>query len=164
MSGSFSYYLETQLLGLVFNGTPYVPGSLFAALFTSAPSPSAPGTELAGNGYLRVSAAFSTVAGTPPATGNTSAMQYPAATADWGILVAAGLFDLVSGGNMIAQGLLVDPTDGVTPRPVTIVQGDIFLFPPGGIQISFAMAAAPPAVPFQLARSVLGLRPQVMRA
>ena len=164
MSGSFSYYLETRLLQLVFNGVPYVPGGMWVGLFTSQPSPSAPGTELSGNGYARPTVAFTLVTTTPPpSASNNITLQWPPATAAWGQLVGAGLFDAFTGGNMLAQGILVSPTDGITPQPVQINQGDIFLFPMGAITVGFAVATTgAPSHRAQLASQPV-LRPLVPR-
>lgn len=159
--GSFSYQLEFQLLQAVFNGLTYPISPNWIALFTTMPTPSAPGTEVTGGGYTRQMLSFDPVySGPPPYTQNSVIIQWPAATASWGTLVAAGIFNQGSAGTMQAQGLLVDPADGVTPRPVTIGQGDVFRFPQAAIVVGFAQPGSATGIS---ALPLLRLAPQILR-
>jgi hypothetical protein len=76
--------------------TPYI------ALYTTAPSDSAGGTEATGNGYTRINAP---AASWPtPAAGsvaNTTAVLFPAATGSGYTLLGAGLTDAASAGNLL---------------------------------------------------------------
>ncbi len=80
----FSDYLENKVLEHVFENSAYTaPSTLYAALFTVAPSDTGGGTEVSGGGYVRKTAAF-TVSGTNPTTAtNGSAIEYPTATGNY---------------------------------------------------------------------------------
>ena len=62
------------------------------------------------------------VAGTSGTTSNNSAIAFPAATADWGTVVAVGIFDASTGGNLLFFG-------SVTSQSV-----------PNGVAYSFAIS------------------------
>ena len=95
--------------------TPSFPTTWYVALFTTACSDSAPGTEVSTNNYARASlpaslanwagtqSAGSTVAssGTGGQTSNNSAINFntPSSTG-WGTVTHWGLFDASSSGNM----------------------------------------------------------------
>jgi len=133
---SFSDYLEDKLLNHVFGGTAYTaPATLYVGLFTSAASDSAAGTEVSGGSYARQSAAF-TVSGTSPTEAdNDSAIEFPAATASWGTITYAGIFDASSAGNMLAYAELTDPSDFTTALPKTISIGDVFRISAGNLKV-----------------------------
>ena len=109
MAGSFSDYLEAKVLDHVFGATSYsAPGTLYIALFTAAPSDSGGGTEVTGGSYARVSVTnyttnFPNASGTSPTSkANGTTITFPTATANWGTVVAFGIFDASSSGNLIA--------------------------------------------------------------
>jgi len=125
----FSDYLEDKVLDHVFGGNAYsAPSTLYVALFTVAPSDTGGGTEVSGGGYTRKTAAFS-VSGTNPTTAsNTAAIEYPTATANYGTVVAVGVFDAASSGNLLAYANLS------TSKVVS--SGDIFRFNTGDLDIT----------------------------
>jgi len=127
----FSDYLEDKVLDHVFGGNAYsAPSTLYVALFTVAPSDTGGGTEVSGGGYTRKTAAFS-VSGTNPTTAsNTAAIEYPTATANYGTVVAVGVFDAASSGNLLAYANLS------TSKVVS--SGDIFRFNTGDLDITLA--------------------------
>ena len=106
MAGSFSNYLENALLNQIFRGTAYsFPGTLYVGLYTVAPSDAGGGTEVSGNSYARVSVTANTsnwVESTAGATSNSSAITFPQATGNWGTVVALGIFDASTSGNLLA--------------------------------------------------------------
>ena len=106
MSG-FSDYLEDKVLDHVFGGNAYsAPGTLYVALYTVAPSDTGGGTEVSGGAYARQTGAF-TVSGTNPTTAtNSAAIEYPIATANYGTVVAVGILDASSSGNLLAYSTL----------------------------------------------------------
>jgi hypothetical protein len=116
----FSDYLENKVVGHVFGG-------LYVALYTSAPSDTGGGTEVSGGAYARQTAAFTVTADT---ASNTSAIEYPTATADYGTVVAVGVFDASSSGNLLAYGNLTTSK--------TVSTGDVFRFNAGAIDITVA--------------------------
>jgi hypothetical protein len=134
---SFSDYLEDKVLNHVFGGTAYTaPTTLYVGVFTSAASDTGPGTEVSGNGYARQSVAF-TVSGTSPTTAASSAaVEFPEATGSWGTVTYAGVFDAVSGGNMLAWAELTDPADFVTALPKAITTGDILRISAGNLKVT----------------------------
>lgn len=124
----FSDYLENKVVGHVFGGSAYTaPSTLYVALYTSAPSDTGGGTEVSGGAYARQTAAFTITADT---ASNTSAIEYPTATANYGTVVAVGVFDASSSGNLLAYGNLT--------ASKTVSTGDVFRFNAGAIDITVA--------------------------
>ncbi len=123
---SFSNYLENKVLLHVFGATAYTaPATLYVGLFTSNPGEAGGGTEVSGGSYARQTAAF-TVTGN--AAANTAAVEFPTASASWGTITYAALFDASSGGNMLAYGGLATSK--------TIDSGDVFRIPAGDFDIT----------------------------
>lgn len=108
MAGSFSDFLELELLDHVFGAASYsAPATLYFALFTAAPSDSGGGTEVSGGSYARVGVtnnATNFPAASAGAKSNGTAINFGTATANWGTIVAAAVFDASSAGNMLAWG------------------------------------------------------------
>ena len=93
------------------------PHQLYFGLFTVAPSDSGGGTELTigvGNysrpafactlaNWAGTQSAGSTSAssGTGGSTSNNNAITFPTPSADWGVIVAFGVFDAASGGHLL---------------------------------------------------------------
>jgi len=102
MAGSFSDYLENELLDHVFKvGAFTQPTNLYVALYTVAPTDAGGGTEVSGGSYARkLHNSWDAAAG--GATANTGAITFDQATGDWGTVVAFGIFDALSGGNLLA--------------------------------------------------------------
>ena len=127
----FSDYLEDKVLDHVFGGSAYTaPSTLYVALYTVAPSDTGGGTEVSGGAYARQTATFS-VSGTDPTTAsNTAAIEYPTATADYGTVVAVGVFDASSSGNLLAYANL--------SVSKVVSSGDIFRFNTGDLDITLA--------------------------
>lgn len=127
MSG-FTDYLEDALLKHVFTNTAYTsPTTVYAALFTVAPSDTGGGTEVSGGAYARQSMAFS-VSGTSTLATNSAAVEYPTATADYGTVVAVGIFDAATSGNLLAYANLTTSK--------TVSTGDVFRFNAGDVDIT----------------------------
>lgn len=127
----FSDYLEDKVLEHVFGGNAYTaPGTLYVALYTVAPTDTGGGTEVSGGAYVRQSGAF-TVSGTNPTTAsNTSAIEYPTATADYGTVVAVGILDASSSGNLLAYANLT--------ASKVVSSGDVFRFNASDLDITLA--------------------------
>ena len=126
---SFTDYLEDKILDHVFGGNDYTaPSTLYVGLHTSTSTDSAAGTEVSGGSYARQTAAF-TVSGTSPTEATTgSAIEFPAATASWGTVTYAGIYDAASGGNLLAYAALTSSK--------TIEPGDVFRVPAGDLDIT----------------------------
>ena len=127
----FSDYLEDKVLDHVFGGNAYTaPSTLYVALYTSAPSDTGGGTEVSGGGYVRQTATF-TVSGTNPTTAsNTGAIEYPTATANYGTVTSVGIFDALSGGNLLAYANLT--------ASKVVSTGDVFRFNAGDLDVTLA--------------------------
>jgi hypothetical protein len=113
---AMSDYLENKLIDQLFRGQAYTfPSTLYVGLYTVSPSDTGGGTEVTGGSYARVAvtpslanfagtqSTGSTTAssGTGGTTSNNNAITFPAPTANWGTVVAWGIFDAASGGNML---------------------------------------------------------------
>lgn len=104
------------------------PTNWFVALCTTDPTDSALGTEVSGGGYARQSVAF-TVSGNNAS--NTSAIEFPEATANYGTVVAVMIMPASSGGtasDMIVHAQLT--------ADKSISTGDIFRIPAGDLDIT----------------------------
>lgn len=124
MAGSFSDFLELELLDHVFGNAAYsAPATLYVALYTATPSDSGGGTEVSGNAYARV-AVTNNATNFPAASGgskaNGTAITFPQATpSGWGVVTQFGIFDASTSGNLLAWGDLtasktVDALDTVS--------------------------------------------------
>jgi len=102
------------------------PAGVYLALYTAAPTDAGGGTELVvANGYAREQITFGAYAG--GTISNTGAVAFTAAGGNWGSIVAVGIFDAATAGNLLAW-------DAITPA--TINDGDTLNFPIGDIDVS----------------------------
>ena len=124
----FTNYLEDKIINHVFGTTTYSkPTNWYVGLLTATPTDSAAGTEVSGGSYARMVCAF-TISGSGIAQAiNTSAITFPTATADWGVVGWVGIYDALSGGNIAAYQNL-QQSDFSTSTTKTINDGDIFKF------------------------------------
>lgn len=120
---SLSDQYENAVLNAILgdNRAPNMPGTVYVALFTSAPNDAGGGTEVSGNGYARVAVANST-ANWPNASGgvkyNASLVTFPTATGSWGTVGWMALMDAETDGNIILHAELastISPVTGNTP-------------------------------------------------
>lgn len=115
-----SDYLENKLLDHVFGATTYTaPATLYVALYTAAPTDAGGGTEVSGGSYARAAVTNNTTnwpAASGGAKSNGAAITFPTPTANWGTIVAFGVFDAASAGNLLYWG-------NVTPNK-TVNNGD----------------------------------------
>jgi hypothetical protein len=102
---------------------------MYVGLYTAAPTDAGGGTQVSGGSYARVSVAF-TVSGTSTLCTNSAAVEFAAATASWGTIVAVGVFDASTSGNLLAWA------DLATNK--TIDTGDIFRIPTGDLDITLS--------------------------
>jgi hypothetical protein len=124
-------YFENKLIDFLFRGQALGvtgstaasgtgPANLYIALFTVVPTESTTGTEVSSGGYTRVAVASSLTnwagtnsttstavsTGTSGTTNNLNAITFPSPSANWGTIVAAGIFDASTGGNLLAFSYL----------------------------------------------------------
>jgi len=126
---AMSDYLENKVLDHVLGTTSYtMPTTVYVGLSTGSFADDNSGTELTGNGYARQSIAFDAAAsGT---TDNTSNVDFPAATGSWGTVSHYGLFDALSGGNLLIHGAFTTSK--------TVATGDILRIAAGELDITAA--------------------------
>ena len=137
---AISDYLENKITDNVFRATSYTaPTTIYVALFTSACTDAAIGTEVSGGSYARPglatslanwagtqSAGSTTVSsGTSGTTSNNVAISFVTPTAPWGAVTYIGLMDAVTGGNMLVCTALTTAK--------TINSGDTVSFPAGSL-------------------------------
>jgi len=106
MAGFTDYTEDLVLDWLLTSGSATRPTAWYVALYTVAPTDTGGGTEVSGTSYARTAVTFS-VSGTSPATAaNSAAVEFPEAGGSWGTVVAAGIFDASSAGNLLAYANL----------------------------------------------------------
>lgn len=128
---ALSDFAENKLIDFLFRGQALGitgasaaagtgPSTIYVALYTTAPTDSTAGTEVSGGSYARVAVTSSLAnwagtqgagtttasTGTSGTTSNNNAITFPSPTANWGVIVAAGLLDAATGGNLLAYGAL----------------------------------------------------------
>ena len=123
---AFSNYLENKILLHVLSNTAYTsPTTVYLGLHTADPTDAGTGTEVSGGSYARQSFA-STVSGN--AASNTSAIEFPTATASWGTVGWVAVWDNLTGGNLLFHGALTSSK--------AIASGDVFRIPAGDLDIT----------------------------
>lgn len=127
---SFSDNTETLVLNWLFTaGSVTRPTSLHLALFTTDPTDADTGTEVStsGTAYARQSVTFTVTGDT---ASNSAAVEFPTATASYGTVSHIGVYDAVTGGNLIAHAAL--------STAKTIDTGDVLRLPSGDLDITLA--------------------------
>jgi hypothetical protein len=120
---------EDHLLKYLLSATALTrPTTWYVALFTAAPGETGGGTEVTGGSYARQVIAFTFSGTSPTQAANTSQIDFPTATANWGTITHAAIFDAVSGGNMLWYGALASSK--------VINTGDIFRFAAGALVLT----------------------------
>lgn len=128
MAGLSNFAEDLVLDWLFTTGTATRPTAWYVALYTVAPSESGGGTEVSGGSYARQAATFTVSGDTPTEAENASAIEFPTATGSWGTIVAAGIFDASTSGNLIAFADLT--------ASKTIDSGDVLRFNAGTLTIT----------------------------
>ena len=132
MAGSKSNYLEDEILDHVLGGADYTrPATVYIALYTAAPTDAGGGTEVTGGSYDRVDVtnnATNWPAASGGAKSNGTEITFPTATANWGTVVAFGIHDANTAGNLLFWA------DLTTSK--TINTGDTAKFAVGDIDIT----------------------------
>jgi hypothetical protein len=124
-----SNYLETALINGTLRGTTYTaPTTTYLALYTNDPTDADTGTEITGGSYVRQAITFSSPSG--GATSNSSAIEFPQATADWGTITHVGIRDAVTSGNLLYHSAL--------DTSKAIANGDIFKITSTNLSVTLA--------------------------
>lgn len=115
----------TVLTWLLTNGSATRPTAWYVALFTDDPGEAGGGTEISGGSYARTAVTF-TVSG--DTASNSAAVEFPAATANWGTITHIGIMDADTSGNMIIYAALT--------ASKAIADGDVFRIPTGDLDVT----------------------------
>jgi|SRR6185295_4353653 len=114
--GSKSDYLENKILDHVLGGGDFTrPATVYIALYTATPSDAGGGTEVTGGSYARKSVtnnATNFPASSGGAKSNGVEIAFVQASADWGTVVAFGIWDDPTAGNLLYWGA-VSPSRSV---------------------------------------------------
>lgn len=110
---SFSDYTESAVLNHLFRNTPLTsPDDVYLALYTAAPTDAGGGTQVSGSGYARQVITFGAPAGDPAQIANTAAVSFTASGGSFGTVVAVGIFDAATAGNLLAWDAITSATVG----------------------------------------------------
>jgi len=127
MASSISDYYENKILDHMLRAQAFTPPStVYVALYTVSPSDTGGGTEVSGGSYARQAVTFNAASG--GSITNSADITFPQATADWGTIVAVGLFDASTAGNLLWYGNLTTSQ--------TVNNGNIFKIPAGNLTVS----------------------------
>ena len=117
-----SQYLENSRMNW-FKGTTYVaaPTTVYVALFTTAPTDDsgAGAVEVSGGSYARASITTSTgwssISGAPSAPAqisNAGVITFATPSASWGTVLAIGIYDASTAGNLLTWGTITSQAIG----------------------------------------------------
>lgn len=124
---AFSNFLENELLDHTLAvGSYTMPVAVYIGLYTSAVGDDNSGTQVSGGSYARQAVTFN--AAVSGSTSNSGTVNFPTATASWGTVTHFGIFDAVSGGNLLYWGALTTSK--------TVDNGDVFTFPAGNLTVT----------------------------
>lgn len=124
-----SNYLENALINATLRNTSYTsPATVYVGLYTSDPTDANTGTEVSGGSYARTSVTF----GAPSngASLNSSAVEFPQATGNWGTVGWIGILDAATSGNLLYHTAL--------DVSKTIDTGDIFKIAIGSLSVTLS--------------------------
>lgn len=109
------------------NQTYTSPATVYASLYSSAPTASSSGTEIVGNGYSRQTATFNAPsAGAVTSSGNVA---FTCSGNNWPTVVAFGVTDASTAGNIMFF-------QSISPRNIKI--DDQFLIDSGNLTITIS--------------------------
>lgn len=106
---NFSNYLSNAMLNHVFKGITYTPPvTIYLALFTVAPTDAGGGEEVSGGGYVRKAVSWSDVI--DGSVSNSNIISFLADGANYGTIVATGLMDAATDGNLLTWAPMTPAT------------------------------------------------------
>lgn len=124
-----SNYLEAALINATLRNTSYTsPTTVYLALYLDDPTDADTGTEISGGSYARQAITFGA-----PSNGtstNSAAIEFPAATANWGTITHIGIRDALTSGNLLYHTAL--------DASKTINNGDIFKILTSNLSVTLA--------------------------
>lgn len=120
---SLTDYGESYVLGLIKDAKTYYLGML-----TSPARDDLAGTEVTGGGYARQPITFNVpVEGDPGYMTNSAVIEFPTATATWGTVIAWGVYDAETGGNLVWYGDLTTAKELSANDTIIVHAGDLKL-------------------------------------
>ena len=126
---AMSDYLENKFLDHFLGTTSTsAPAAVYLSLHTTSPTDDGSGAELSGDGYTRQAISFGSASSS--VASNDAAVEFSAATGDWGTITHIGVWDASTSGNLLFHGALTTSK--------TIATGDIFKAAVGGVDITAA--------------------------
>jgi hypothetical protein len=96
-NATYTNFFRDKVLNLL-RGTSITGITSYSALFTTAPTASTSGTEATGGSYARTAVTFAAVSGSQIT--HSADVNFPTPTANWGTILAHGIMDASSGGNL----------------------------------------------------------------
>jgi len=128
---ALSNYAEKLLLDWsMTTGSATRPTAWYVALYTAAPSDTGGGTEVSTGGYARQSVTFDAASSPGGTTSNNNTVSFTASGASYGTVSHIGIFDNVSGGNLLWHGSMT--------ASKTVADGDTLEFSIGNIDLTLA--------------------------
>ena len=128
---ALSNYAEKLLLDWsMTTGSATRPTAWYVALYTAAPDDTGGGTEVSTGGYARQSVTFSAASSPGGTTSNSNTVSFTASGAGYGTVSHIGIFDNVSGGNLLWHGSMT--------ASKTVADGDTLEFSIGNIDLTLA--------------------------
>lgn len=108
---NLSTYASDKVLDHLFGGSAYTQPTPYLALFTTTPTMPAGtgGTEVStsGTAYARILLTSSNMAAaSSESKANSAIIAFVTATASWGTVVGAGVYDAITSGNLLTAGAL----------------------------------------------------------
>ena len=99
--------------------------AVYVSLHTAAPTGA---NEVVGGGYARQAYAYTLTGSNPTQAANTAMIQFPTATADWGVISHVGIWSASSAGSLLVTGALT------TAKQITV--DDVFRFLAGNLKVT----------------------------
>ena len=124
-----SNYLENALINGTLRATNYTaPAAVYVSLHTADPTDAGTGTEVSGGSYIRQAATFGAPSNGVATT--TADIDFPQATASYGLVGWIGIWDAQTTGNMLYHTALDVAKD--------IEINDIFKISSGNLTVTIA--------------------------
>jgi hypothetical protein len=121
-----SYTLDTALLNATLLGNTFTGNATqYMSLYSVTPTGNTGGTELSGSGYSRQTSAFTVANNVATLSGN---VVFTASGGSWVPVVAAGIMDAPSAGNLLYFNTL--------PTAKTVANGYTLTFVSGNVTIT----------------------------
>lgn len=128
MAGLTDYAEKLALDYMMTTGAVTRPTAWYIALYTSAATDAAGGTEVATGGYVRKAVTFNAATSGVGTTTNSTVVSWTASGASYGTVTYIGILDAATGGNLLWEGALTIPK--------TVPDGDTLQFNVGNLTLA----------------------------